>query len=345
MQEPRQPQDAVAACSDAERRRAQELARALTGAGREARTVTLWVRPASWPAQTLCAAAGVGASVVGVDQPAVGLAITGAALLLAVLEVSRRPLLRLLTGSRATQNVISPPPTRPGTRAVTLILSAATDDRRQSRTAALPVRLPAILIGSLALLTAALGLRVATSPGGWLDFVQLVPTLVLLAAIPLLLDEGLGAVVPGTATPDAVLELARRLDGAPPENLDVAVALTGAGSAQAAGLRAWLRDRRRRGLQPSDFAVLHIEPHAGEGPVWWERDGTVVGHRLHPQLVAAARRAAAAGAPGAHAVSGTGTTAAGIAIADGWPAIAAGPDVDFAEALVRELDAEVGDRA
>ncbi len=303
--------------------------------------MTLWVRPASWPAQTLCAAAGVGASVVGVDRPAVGLAIAGAALLLAVIELSSRPLLRLLTGLRATQNVISPPPERPGTRAVTLILTAATDDRRHSRTAALPLRPPAILIGSLAVLTAALGLRVAADPGGWLDFVQLVPTLLLLAAIPMLLDEGLGDVVPGSAVPDAALELARRLDGAPPENLDVAVALTGAGSAHAAGLRAWLRDRRRRGLQPSDFAILHIEPHAGEDPVWWERDGAVVGHRLHPQLVAAARRAADA-TPGAHAVSGTATTAAGIAIADGWPAIAAGPDVDFAEALTRELDAEVG---
>ena len=60
------------ACSDAERRRAAKLARALEASGRSTRTVTLWVRPYWWAAVALCAAAGVLASVVGVDNPGCG---------------------------------------------------------------------------------------------------------------------------------------------------------------------------------------------------------------------------------------------------------------------------------
>jgi hypothetical protein len=329
---------AIGACTDAERRRTTELAKQLEAAGRRTRTVTLWVRPAWWAVQALCATAGVLASVAAIGRPGLAFGIAVAALLLSLADVAGTSPLRRLTPARATQNLVSTAPERRGSRPVTLIISAAIDDPRRALAQRLPVRLGAVVVCSLALVAAALLVRVLTfDPARWLDFAQLLPTLVLLCTLPLLLEEGLGELQPGGSVAGAALELVAALDAEPPRNLDVAVLLAGAGAPQAAGLRAWLRQRRRRGLQRSDVAILHLEPVDEDAAVWWERDGPLWGTALHPQLVAAAR-AAGERTPGAHSTHTSRPTAAGIARTDGWPAIAVGPHPDLARALVRELD-------
>ncbi len=341
MRDATSEQRGVAACTDAERRRAEELARALRRSGRDARVVALWVRPAWRLVQTLCAVAAVGASVLAVDSAITGLAIAAAALLLAAADLSSRPLLRRLTPARATQNVISTAPPRPGSRPVTLILTASTDDPRRGLAAALPLRITSATLGAQLLLVALLAARAAGSDGLWLDAAQLLPTLALLALIALLLERPAPTPQPAPAA-DRVLALAQRLDELPPHNLDVAVVLAGAGEDHAAGLRTWLRERRKRGLDPDSVAIVNVEPNAGESAVWWERDGLVVGAPMHAQLVHAARRAAPQSSePGGRRAV---TTAAGIVRVDGWPAISIRADVAFAHALVTELDAALGER-
>src|SRR5918911_2777163 len=120
---PPPPEPPPLACTDAERRAARRHAAALRAAGRAARTETFWVRPAWAPVLGGCAAAGVAASVVSVDHPAVALAIAAVALVLALAEPTPWPILRrLATFARATQNVVS---AAPAAKPVTLVLVAA----------------------------------------------------------------------------------------------------------------------------------------------------------------------------------------------------------------------------
>ena len=74
------------------------------------RTVTLWVRPYWWAAVALCAAAGVLASVVGVDNPAAGLAVAAGAAVLAAAEITGGRCCGCLEPARATQTVVSTAP-------------------------------------------------------------------------------------------------------------------------------------------------------------------------------------------------------------------------------------------
>ncbi len=337
MREAEDQNPGIAACSDAERRRAGALAEVLRSAGRDVRVVTIWVRPAWWLIQVLCAGAGVAASVVAVDHQITGLAVAAGALLIALVDLVGNPLTRRMSPARATQNVISTPPPRAEERAVTVILTAALDDARPGAGARLPFRLTTAALAALALLTLLLGVRAAGADGRWLDILQLLPTLALLAAMALLVEGGLTAPKSGSRAAEAAIVAASRLDAIPPRNLDVAIVLAGAGSAHAAGLSTWLRDRRTRGLEPSKVAIVHFEPHDGSAPIWWERDGPVIGSAIHPQLISAARGAAqsAGGQPGPRrAVS----TAAGIVHARGWPAIAIGADAAFAQELITALD-------
>lgn len=329
-----EPLSGVAACSDAERRRAEALARELRDAGRDARVTVLWVRPSWRFVQSICALTAVAASIVAVDHALAGLIAAAAALLLATADLSRHPLLRRLTPARATQNVIAPPPQRPGERPVTLILTAATDDPRGADAPRLRVRITSLTLALMALLTVQLAARAGGLNGLALDITQLVPTLALLAVVALhfLTPPPEAPTVSAAAT---VLEITRRLDEAPPRNLEVAVVMAGAGDAHAAGLRGWLGARRRRGLSPSAVAIIHVEPGA---PPWQDRDGLVAGRRAHPQLAGAARRAAGASN---EETRRSATTAAGIVRADGWPAIAIGTDAAFGLALVRELDSSL----
>ncbi|MCX6369929.1 MAG: hypothetical protein NTZ58_01560 [Solirubrobacterales bacterium] len=346
-------------CSEAERLAAEALAEQLLESGRLATIQPFWAYPRWWLAQAICSAGGVLASVLCVGAPLTGLIVAVVALVLSLIDGTRLAPLRRLTGSRASQNVISPPHAATPKLAVTLILTASVDDRPTAPSRFFPASLIATNAACIALVAACAGLRLAGIDALPIAIVQLIPTLLLLAAILVFLERGTAAAVSDRSATDAVLEIAARFDEDPPENLAVAIVFGGAGSAQAAGLRFWLRSRRKRGMKPADVAILDIEPCSDGAPSWWQRDGIVVATGLHPQLRRAAKAAAASLDCAIESRGGTDATAAGVARGDGWPAIAIGsrpleqgeesaPDETFAvvadlgEQLIRELDRELG---
>lgn len=335
------------ACSNAERLAARQAVRELRTIGRRGvRTQTEWVRPAGTLVAAVVAAAGVGASVAAVDRPEVALGVLVAVLVLLAGDLSgRAPLLRRLTYARATQNVVSAGgrPDAP----VRLVVTACLDtprgglldsggrvarllarSRRRLR-GHLPGRYGALLLG-LAGVIACVGARVAGVDGRWLGAVQLVPTLVLLAATGLLVDAlsarvgrpGAGANASAAAV---AIALVAALDRRPPRALGVDLVLAGAGEAGALGMRRWVARQRRAGVRAQDVAVLHVAACAHGHPVWWTRDGLVLARRYHPQLVRVAERAAAGeGHLRARPHESRHATGARAARAAGWPAIAIG---------------------
>lgn len=333
--------------TDAERRAALAIAHELQAAGRDARVQTLWVHTAWWAPQALAAALGVAASVLAVGDPIPAVVLAAAALALALADLAAAAPIRRLTPARATQNVVAAPADVPP-GAITLIVTAAVDRSRSGIARRLP---GGVLRWSLAALTLVLGCCVVRAAGvdaTWIGAVQLLPTLALLVCLLALLDEAVAdPAQDNRGALECALALTAELDADPPSRLAVALVLAGAGGAQSAGLRAWLRGRRRRGLDPASVALLHLEPTPGDPPGWWERDGIVVTSRLHPQLVRAATAAAAADPElGATARSRPRGTAAASARAGGWPAISVGvgdreSGTRFALALVRALDDEL----
>ena len=349
------------ACSEAERLAAEALAEQLLESGRLVTIQPFWAYPRWWLAQAICSALGVLASVLCVGAPLTGLIVAVVALVLSLIDGTRLAPLRRLTGSRASQNVISPPPAASTEAPVTLILTASIDDRPTAPNRFLPASLIATNAACIALVAACAGLRLVEIDGLPTAIVQLLPTLLLLAAILAFVQRGMAESVRDQSAINATLEIAARLDAAPLENLAVAIVFAGAGSAQAAGLRYWLRSRRRRGVKPAEIAVLDIEPCADGAASWWQRDGIIIATGLHPQLRRAAKAAAARVNPDIAPRGGADATGAGVARGDGWPAITIGsrsleegetatPEAvqaevaDLGEQLVRELDREL-DRA
>jgi hypothetical protein len=354
------------ACSDGERRAGKLLARELRGLDRRPRTETFWIRP-RWPAAWLVyALLGVAGSVVSVGTPTIGLGLAAAAALSALLELGGRVrLLSLLWPRRATQNLVSD---GPGEAPVRLIVTAAYDaPLRPSPFAGPLVRLDGALRRAtrgrwpspLGLLTLALlaiagcaGARLAGVDAQWLGAVQLVPTVVCIAATAILADLAFAA--PdltdhrASSAAAAALALVAALDARPPRRLEVDLVLAGAGDAQALGLRRHIAARRKTAV-PERLAVLHLEPCGAGEPIAWRRDGPLLSLALHPELVAAASEA------GFRPVEGRGLTGALAARRARWPAVAVGRDgsgetsaaalddtVERCLALVRNLDARIG---
>lgn len=347
------------ACSEAERIASDALAERLIESGRLATVQPFWAYPHWWLAQAICSAIGVLASVICVGAPLTGLIVAVVALVLSLIDGTRLAPLRRLTGSRASQNVISPPPAATPKPAVTLILTASIDDRPAAPNRFLPASLIATNAACIALVAACAALRLAGIDALPIAIVQMIPTLLLLAAILVFLERGTAEPVADRSAIEATLEIAARLDEDPPENLGVAIVFGGAGSAQAAGLRYWLRSRRKRGMKPADIAILDTERCSDGAPSWWQRDGIVVATGLHPQLRRAAKAAAATLGHAIEPRGGADATGAGVARGDGWPAIAIGSRpfekgeepaadetfdvvIDLGERLIRELDRELG---
>ena len=347
------------AFSDAERIAASEVAEELHALGRSATVEQFWARPHWWLVQAVCSAVGVLASVLCIGSPMPGLIVAAAALLLALSDSTRVAPLRRLTTARASQNVISPPAAVTPKPAVTLILTAAIDDRLKAPSRVVPSSLIATNAACIALVAACAALRLASIDAMPVAIAQLIPTMLLLGAILVFLDRGRAQAVRDGSAVEAALEIAALLDADPPENLRVAVVLAGAGSSQAAGLRKWLRSLRSRGVRPVDVAILDVECCSSGAATWWERDGTVIATGLHPQLRRSAKAAAANIDPELRPRGGADGTGAGVARGDGWPAIAIGsraleqdehePEVEtqaaviaLGEELVRQLDRELG---
>jgi hypothetical protein len=345
------------------------LAGELRRLDRRPRTETLWIRP-QWPAVWLVhALAGVAGSIAAAERPAVGLGILGAAALSALVELGGRvPALSVLWPRRATQNVVSD---GPGTAPVRLVVTAAYDAPRSRAGFGAPLARVddalrratrgwwpsplGLLTLALAVLAGCAGARLGGIDDTWLGVVQLVPTVICIAATGLLADLALAPAAegdhPAASAPAAALAIAAALDRRPPRRLEVDVVLAGAGDARSAGMRGYVR-ARRRALAPEQVAVLHVEPCGAGEPRAWRRDGPLLSLRLHPQLVAAAAEA------GFEPYAGRGTTGAYVARLARWPAVAIGRSssadeaepgalddtVERAVALVRRLDAGLAGR-
>lgn len=335
--------------SDGERRAALWLRDQLRADGERAAVETVWVRPAWALSLGGYLAVAVAGSAISVSLPGIGLAVLVAALAGTLGDLTAAPAaLRWLTPARATQNVVveaGATEASPAEGRLRLVLTANIDAGRtgsvyrdgwvriESRLRrALGGHLasvPGLLALLIAVLAALAGARLAGAGGTSLGVAQLIPTVLALVALALLADIQLSPPSPGAnvnaSGVAAALAVFRQLRHSPPENLDVCLVLSGAGEAGALGLRDFVRRRRRRGWRAQDVAVLALEPCAVGTPFFATHEGPLLALRLHPQLLACAR-AAAASEPllGARPRRGHSAGAAYVARRRRWPAIAIG---------------------
>ena len=275
--------------TDAERRAAVWLERHLRERGHQAWTDTVWVRPGwAWPV-ALAALLGAGGSLASVVWPLAGLVAAAlAALSLALEGAGLTSPLRLLTRRRATQNVAVLPEAHGDV--VTLIVCAPYDAPRRGlvlndRWRAAVRRLGDVrlwLAGCALVIAGAAAARLAGIDASWLGAIQLVPTVVLIAALAAAVDVGLSEFSPGAGPASAAaaaLAVHEEL-AADPEAMPVGVLLYGAGASGPHGLRALLRRERP---DRSRTVLLELGPCAEGVPAWRTR---------HPQLRRAALLAA-----------------------------------------------------
>ena len=279
--------------SDAERRTAQHLEGRLEHLGRSAEIEPFTAYP-HWPlACLLLASASIAASVLAVYVPVAGATLALVAALLLFLDAGLlMPTVRRLLGGRASQNVVSWNDTgKPGTLVVVAHYDAGRagivhSDAVARRRAALRLgALQLVFWAQLGVLAAAL-LRLIGIEGSLLTAAQLVPTFVLIVAVALLADVALAGTKAGENDNASGTVLALRLAAeAQPEHFDVHVLLTGAGTAGAAGLKAFL-DRHDL---PHDTTVILNLDRVGSGDVrYTSREGALVTAKTHPQLTALA---------------------------------------------------------
>jgi hypothetical protein len=247
--------------SDSERRAALAL-RDRLAAGGHAASVEPFRFHQRWAlAQAIAVGLSVVGSVLAVSNATAGTALVAVAALSSIAEgTGRVALLRRLTGTRASQNVSCPPGTasRPGL----LVVAASYDAPRESAFGRLAERVRdpwSVLGAALLAVLACCAARLLGAEGNALTAVQLIPTLLLLAAVPLLVDAELSSIGDGDAEAAGVevaLELAERLDGELAQ-LDVWLVLTGAGAALGAGTRVWRR-RHRDALNARPTVTIEV---------------------------------------------------------------------------------------
>jgi hypothetical protein len=257
------------ACTDAERRAAVWLGGALPSARLEPH----WVRPRRELAIAIAALLAAAGSLASVQWPVAGFAAAAVAAGCLVLD-ARSPLL-LLTRRRATQHVVVPP----AAGGIPLELRARYDAPRRGLVlndrwrARLRGRAAYWLAGCAAVVAATAAARHQDVDAAWLGAIQLVPTVVLIAAIAAALDITTSDFSPGADTASAAavaIAIYDELTSEPPAALSPSLVLLGGG----AGRRP-----------PEGAVVIEIGPCTGGTPAWRTR---------HPQLGAAVARAAAA---------------------------------------------------
>ena len=286
--------------TDAERRAALHLQGRLEALGRRAEVEPTSVHPNYAVTHAIHALIGIVGSVLSVYEPVVGAVLVLFATVSAFGDLSAGfYIVRRLTGRRASQNVTSTEDE--GKRGV-VILSAHYDaartgtvfSRRSIERRATFGKLIRRGLGpfepffwSLFLILVCTIVRLGGIDGTAFTVVQFIPTVVLIASIPLLVDIALSDVVPG-ANDNAsgvatVLRLADRYGGRL-ENFDVWVVFPGAEEALLLGMREWMRAHRSE-LDPEQTVFLNIDM-AGTGTVrWMEKEGLVLAMRYHPTLI------------------------------------------------------------
>ena len=264
--------------SDAERRAARHLAERLGRLGREVVVEPFSVWPAWAVGYSINAILAVVGSVLAVSSATLGTGLVLLATVLTFLDLSGiTPTTRRLLGRRASQNVVSwGERERPGA----LLLVAHYDS---GPTRGWPLR-PLFL--ALLLLLACCVLRVGGMSGTALTVVQFLPTVALIAYVPLLLDIALSPASAGendnASGVALVLRLAERLDSL--EGFGVHVVLTGSQKAMSQGGRAFLKSHRKQ-LVPDRTAVLNVDS-VGSGELrLTKKEGPLLTVRSHPQLV------------------------------------------------------------
>ena len=288
--------------TDAERRLTNALAAEVEASGRRAEVEPIWVHP-QWPIVHFlhCLLAIVG-SIVAASDPVVGFAIVLLAATSAYLDLSARwYLLRRLLFRRASQNLHSPAPAGAPADAPRLILCANVDAPRTGAAynplpmriaAAAAKRFPAvsaptrIWFWSIAFLLLPIGARMAGLEAAWLDYVQLVPTLVLIVSCFALGEIALSPASPGAnanaSGVAAALEAIRLLDEDRPENLRVELLLCGGGETTMQGMRSFVRSHRKQLDRSTRFVSFES---VGRGqPRFALSGGLAVSQPLDPQL-------------------------------------------------------------
>jgi hypothetical protein len=330
--------------TDAERRASIWLGDELTRTGRDVRIEPFWCRPNTALAHTWHVALAIAGSLIAISSHTVGAVLVAVALVSIVadatvgISVGRR-----LTLEHASQNVIATSPGKPA-HPVRLIITANYDAGRAAlayrdvlRTTSARLRtvlgnrapgwLGWLTIATAWLLATAI-LRMAGVSKSTVGAVQVIPTIGLVIAVPLLLDLAGADWSPGAndnASGVAVaMALATALDTAPPAGLAVDLVLAGAGEGGGIGLRKYLSANRRT-LLPSNAVVLGIAPTGGGRPRWWVGDGQFIAFRTSATLKRLAAETAA-GEPHLNAAPhrGRGATPAFAALKRRLPAIAIG---------------------
>lgn len=261
----REIQDLVAfegrlAGGESERLAAEHLATRLRGQRRSVDVEPIGVHPNWALTHALHAFLAVAGSLLSVAFPLIGIVILAVVSLSALGDLTGTLLLlRRLTGRRASQNVLS---REDGGKAGRLVLVAHYDAARagaifgpraleRRATLAKRLRFPLGLGGGfllsillVLLCTLVRGLGVEST---FVSVVQFIPTVLLVLAIPVLLDVQLSRPVPGAGDNASgvatVLALAERYGGEL-ESLDLWVLFTGAEEGMALGMREWLKAHR-----------------------------------------------------------------------------------------------------
>ena len=283
--------------TDAERRAARHLAGRLEALGREAEVEPTRVLPNYALAHAIHALLGIAGSVVSVYRPALGAAITFAALASTLGDLTGAFfLVRRLTGARASQNVFSPEDEgKPGVLVLVAHYDAARTGIVFGRRPPGPLGPFGLFFWSLALVFACTLARILGIEALPLTIVQFIPTVVLIASIALLVDIALSDVVPG-ANDNAsgvatVLRLAERYGGSL-EHFDVWVVLTGAEEGFALGMRPWLK-RHREELDPETTAFVCVDMAGYGTPKFARKEGLIFPTGYHPSLTSLAEEAGA----------------------------------------------------
>jgi hypothetical protein len=345
--------DGRAPGTDAERRAARHLVGRLRAIGREAGTEATSVRPAFALTHLIHAFLALAGSLVAATAHSgvprlVGTAVVFLAAVSAFLDLTGSfHLVRRLTPRRASQNVVSREELgKPGTLVLVAHYDAAHSGsvfseravRRRARLGRLLHREIGPfepLFWSIMAVLICCALRLVGVEGVALNAVQFVPTIVLIVAVPLLVDIMLSPVVPaagdnasGVAT---VLRLADRYSEEL-DSFDVWVLLTGAQESMQLGMAAFLK-RHRKELDRKRTVFVCVDD-VGRGRLRYAtKEGYVVAYPFHPDLVAICEQLreedAEEGYYGVRPIATRTATDAHRARVAGYPAIAIGATNDL----------------
>jgi hypothetical protein len=323
--------------TDAERRAAGHLVERLRSLGREAELEPTRVRPGYPVTHTIHALLGIAGSVVSVSHPLIGIVLVLVAAVSTFGDLTGSFfVVRRLTPGRASQNVVSREASGGGKPGL-LVLTAHYDAARTGavfgrrvleRRAALskvlrrPIGPFAVFFWSLVAILVCALLRLIGISFLLVTVAQFIATVILIVAVPLLIDIALSGVVPG-ANDNAsgvatVLRLAQRFGGANLlEHFEVMVLFPGAEEGFLLGMRSFVR-RHKKELDPGSTIFLNVDT-VGHGTVRWQsKSGFVFPLAFHPTLVELCEGLDARG------VVARSITDAYSARASGYPAISIG---------------------